>query len=51
MSPPSFDQDAGLGADERGSIVSVTDSAGATIAINRYDEYGIPGAGNIGRFG
>ena len=40
-----------LMADESGSIVSVTDSAGATIAINRYDEYGIPGAGNIGRFG
>lgn len=40
-----------LMADERGSIVSVTDSAGATIAINRYDEYGIPGAGNVGRFG
>ncbi|WP_439568604.1 RHS repeat domain-containing protein [Sphingopyxis sp.] len=40
-----------LMADERGSIVSVTDSAGATIAINAYDEYGIPGAGNVGRFG
>ena len=40
-----------LMADERGSIVSVTDSTGATIAINAYDEYGIPGAGNAGRFG
>lgn len=40
-----------LMADERGSIVSVTDSAGATIAINAYDEYGIPAAGNVGRFG
>ena len=40
-----------LMADERGSVVSVTDSAGATIAINAYDEYGIPGAGNAGRFG
>lgn len=38
-------------ADERGSIVSVTDSANATIAINSYDEYGIPAAGNVGRFG
>lgn len=40
-----------LMADERGSIVSVTDSAGATININSYDEYGIPAPGNIGRFG
>ena len=40
-----------LMADERGSVVSVTDSSGATIAINAYDEYGIPGAGNAGRFG
>jgi RHS repeat-associated protein len=40
-----------LHADERGSIVSVTDASGATIAINSYDEYGIPGSGNLGRFG
>ena len=40
-----------LMADERGSVVSITDSAGATIAINAYDEYGIPAPGNIGRFG
>ena len=40
-----------LMADERGSIVSITDSAGATININSYDEYGIPAPGNIGRFG
>jgi RHS repeat-associated protein len=38
-------------ADERGSIVSVTDSAGATLHINAYDEYGIPAPGNLGRFG
>jgi RHS repeat-associated protein len=37
--------------DERGSVVSVTDSSGATIRINAYDEYGIPAPGNIGRFG
>jgi RHS repeat-associated protein len=37
-------------ADERGSIVSVTNAAGAILAINSYDEYGIPGTGNIGRF-
>jgi RHS repeat-associated protein len=39
-----------LMTDERGSVVSVTDSAGATIAINAYDEYGIPGPANVGRF-
>jgi RHS repeat-associated protein len=39
-----------LHADERGSIVAVTDSAGATIATNRYDEYGIPASTNAGRF-
>ena len=36
--------------DERGSIVSVTNNAGGIIAINSYDEYGIPGANNQGRF-
>lgn len=40
-----------LMADERGSVVSVTDSAGATLGLNSYDEYGIPASANIGRFG
>ena len=31
-----------LMADERGSVVNVTDGAGAVTAINSYDEYGIP---------
>jgi RHS repeat-associated protein len=41
-----------LHADERGSVVAVTDSAGNVISggINRYDEYGIPTSANIGRF-
>ncbi|WP_217998780.1 RHS repeat-associated core domain-containing protein, partial [Novosphingobium naphthalenivorans] len=39
-----------LQADERGSIVSVTDASGAGMAINRYDEYGIPQSTNLGRF-
>ncbi|WEK46400.1 MAG: hypothetical protein P0Y56_15530 [Candidatus Andeanibacterium colombiense] len=41
-----------LYADERGSIVAVTDSTGAVIpgGINSYDEYGIPGSTNSGRF-
>ncbi len=38
-------------ADERQSVVSITDGAGAAIAINTYDEYGVPGSGNAGRFG
>ncbi len=37
-------------ADERGSIVAVSDGAGAATNINTYDEYGVPGAGNVGRF-
>ncbi|MGH8471533.1 MAG: RHS repeat-associated core domain-containing protein, partial [Gammaproteobacteria bacterium] len=40
-----------LQADERGSVVSVTDGAGSILAYNRYDEYGVPQAGNLGRFG
>jgi RHS repeat-associated protein len=39
-----------LFADERGSIVTVTDSAGTTIKRNSYDEYGVPGSGNLGAF-
>jgi RHS repeat-associated protein len=39
-----------LAADERGSIVSVTNAGGAALAINTYDEFGIPGPGNLGRF-
>jgi RHS repeat-associated protein len=39
-----------LHADERGSIVAVTDGTGAAIAVNSYDEYGIPQSTNIGRF-
>ena len=40
-----------LSADERGSIISVTDSSGALLGINRYDEYGNPAATNLGAFG
>ena len=36
-----------LHADERGSIVAITDSAGRKLAILTYDEYGIPGPGNV----
>lgn len=40
-----------LVADERGSIMAVTDGSGAAIALNSYDMFGIPGTGNLGRFG
>lgn len=36
--------------DERGSVVALTNAGGTATAINRYDEYGIPAAGNVGRF-
>jgi RHS repeat-associated protein len=39
-----------LQSDRHGSIISVTDSAGNLIAINAYDEYGIPAPANLGRF-
>jgi RHS repeat-associated protein len=39
-----------LHADERGSVVAVTNDAGNTIAVNIYDEFGIPGGNNLGRF-
>jgi RHS repeat-associated protein len=39
-----------LHVDERGSAVAVTNSSGATLNVNGYDEYGIPSSGNVGRF-
>ena len=41
---------ASLHAGERGSVISLTDSAGALLNINRYDEYGKPLSTNAGRF-
>ncbi|NND60926.1 MAG: RHS repeat-associated core domain-containing protein [Gammaproteobacteria bacterium] len=37
-------------ADHQGSIVAVSNPAGNAIAKNTYDAYGIPAAGNLGRF-
>jgi len=37
-------------ADERGSIIARSDDTGTETAINTYDEYGVPGSGNVGRF-
>ena len=39
-----------LHADELGSIIAITNASGASIAINSYDAWGIPGANNLGRF-
>jgi RHS repeat-associated protein len=40
-----------LHADQQGSIVAVSSSTNnAMVAVNSYDEYGIPAAGNVGRF-
>jgi RHS repeat-associated protein len=37
-------------ADERGTVIGVTDSAGNVTQVNKYDGYGIPDAANQGRF-
>jgi RHS repeat-associated protein len=39
-----------LHADERGSIIAVSNASGAVTNVNSYDEYGVPAAGNAGRF-
>jgi RHS repeat-associated protein len=39
-----------LHADHQGSIVAIADTSGTTLAINAYDAWGIPNAGNAGRF-
>jgi RHS repeat-associated protein len=38
-----------LHTDHQGSVVAMT-GAGAPSALNAYDEYGVPRAGNVGRF-
>lgn len=39
-----------LHQDERGSIVAVSNSSGAELSLNTYDEYGKPGVSDSGRF-
>ena len=36
--------------DERGSVVAVTNGLGTATTVDSYDEYGVPAAGNVGRF-
>jgi RHS repeat-associated protein len=38
-------------ANHQGSIVALADDYGNALAINAYDSWGIPNAGNYGRFG
>lgn len=37
--------------DERGSVIALSDSSTAAIGLNKYDPYGKPASGNLGRFG
>ena len=37
-------------SDRQGSVIAVVDSTGSPQALNNYDEYGIPGNNNQGRF-
>ena len=39
-----------LYTDHQGSIISVADANGSPLAINRYDDWGVPQSGNLGRF-
>ncbi len=39
-----------LHADERGSVIAITDASGNMLTINKYDEFGKPQATNAGRF-
>ncbi len=39
-----------LHANWQGSIIAKADCSGTQAGVNSYDEYGIPGAGNTGRF-
>lgn len=38
-------------ADERLSVINLSNGSAATLNINRYDEYGVPASANAGRFG
>lgn len=36
--------------DHQGSVIALSNNSGAISTINTYDPYGVPGAGNAGRF-
>ena len=37
-------------ADERGSVIAISNGTGASVATNRYDEWGNPQTSNVGAF-
>jgi len=39
-----------LHTDHQGSVLAASDGSGNASTINRYDEYGVPAAANLGRF-
>lgn len=39
-----------LHSDHQGSVIAISD-ASDNATVNKYDEYGVPAAGNVGRFG
>lgn len=39
-----------LHQDRLGSVIAVSNASGAALSINTYDEYGVPGSSNAGRF-
>lgn len=39
-----------LQADERGSVIAVSDASGNALANNAYDPHGVPASTNLGRF-
>ncbi len=47
---PTFDWPRFPHVDRQGSVVGIVGAFGHLLKINTYDEYGIPGAGNLGRF-
>ncbi len=57
--PVVWYEGAGVGAasrrylhtDHQGSVIAVSDAAGTVLGVNRYDPYGVPSAGNLGRYG
>jgi|CXWL01.1.fsa_nt_gi RHS repeat-associated protein len=36
--------------DQLGSVIAVSNASGAALSVNSYNEYGIPGSSNTGRF-
>jgi RHS repeat-associated protein len=57
--PVVWYEGAGVGAasrrylhtDHQGLVVAIADAAGTVVGVNRYDPYGVPSAGNLGRYG